>query len=153
MSAPSESAAQDQQRGQWAAFNAMHKRLVLWGKIYLQGATGEELGVDGEREPAPKVEWLRWQEDAAWAIEQRVNELEAKQRIVLRVFYRANWAQDWGEIEPDKRVEIEDKLCRRVNVQWRKYCAEVQELPRTVRAYQLRSILDAAIRELCENTT
>jgi len=152
MSASSAYAARDQQRGQWAACARMHEALCLWGSVLLHGVTGAELGEDQDPDPTPKTkpEWTMQQQEAAWAVDRRVNALEPQPRFVLRVFYGTNWAEDWDDYEPAKRVEFEEKLCRRINVRWRRYCADAGELPRTVRTYQLRAILDAAIRELCD---
>lgn len=133
-----------------ASVAAMHKRLVLWGQVLLQGATGEELSENRTREPGTKTPWTPAQEEAAWAVDHQVNALQPKPRFVLRVFYRAWQAECWDEFEPDKQLEIEAQLCRELNARWRSYCCGIGELPRTIRSYQLLAIREAAVRELCE---
>lgn len=140
----------DTTSAQWTEFYAMHERLVHYGKVLLQGATGEQLGHNGDREPLKKAPWTALDEATAWATHQLATTLPARERIVLQVFYRSREAEYWHELDDEQQSEIETLLCREANYRMRQYCAEVQKLPVTIRGYHFRPIREAAVRELCD---
>ncbi len=133
---------------QQAAQHVWHGLLVKYGEVWLQGASGQELGSQVEREPVARIPWTQKQLDDAYAIHLQVIRLDPKSRIIVQVFYKARQAGYLHELEPDKQADFHNELCREINARWRAYCASVQELPRTVRGYQVQAMREAAIRAL-----
>lgn len=131
-----------------SAFRQTNAALIRYGEVWLQGASGQELGTRDEREPVPRIPWTGKQLADAWQTHLCVIRLAPKPRIVVQVFYRAQQASYWHELEPDKQRTIEDELCREINARWRSYCATIPQLANTVRGYQVQTIREAAIRAL-----
>jgi hypothetical protein len=133
-------------RQQRQAFMRMHIELVHWGKVLLGGAIAkDDATVLVNDEPPPKIIWTPRDESRAWATDRRVNLLEARNRLALRVFYRGREAEYWDELEPAKQCDVLRDMCRELNARWRGYCASYREPAPPISWYAFESSWRATV--------
>lgn len=133
-----------------ATFSAWHARLVLYGQVLLQAATGEQLGGEDMREPVKREPWTGEQEAQAWRTHEEVTDLEPAHRFAIQTFYRGKEAAHWDEYPPLKQSAIEADMCREFNAKARRFYGSREGI--IVRQTHFRALRMAAVIELIKRS-
>lgn len=138
-------------RPHWAAFYAMHERLVKWGQIWLRHAMTNVPDYVLARDPVKEAqEWTGAELESAYELNSRVIRLsELRRTFVLQIFYKAREAKFWYELDPTDQSKIEAEMCREGLARMRRYNADNGgSLVLILRQTEFRAVREAAVWEL-----
>ena len=132
-----------------AACNAMHVRLLNWGRIIIVGGKGVRQGwdSDGTRQ---HFEFTPAQYDAAYLLHIMVGQLpEIRHRFVLPAFYRDIEADKWDGLTPMRQLQIiRERMAAEVNENLRGFALSTRQAQPHVDEWNFEGIRLRAIRQL-----
>jgi hypothetical protein len=133
-----------------AACAAMHRRLVLWGRIWLRGSrAGASPDPDADSD---RAEFTGDEAALADALHSRVIALpEVRQRFVLQVFYREGAAARWNHLSPTYKLALLANMTADVNAGLRQYNREAPDPVVMIRWQDFEGIQERSIRILVNN--
>lgn len=129
------------------AYLLMHRRLVLWGRIWLRGSrAGSSPDPDADSD---RAEFTGDEAAIADALHSRVINLpEVRQRFVLQVFYREGAAARWEHLSPTYKRALLANMTADVNAGLRRYNREAADPVVLIRWQDFDGIRERSIRIL-----
>ena len=132
----------------WAEFDAMHGRLIAWGRIIVIGGKGPAQRWDSDT-PRERLEFTPQERDAAYQLHIKVGQLpELRQRLVLPEHYANTECEGWDLISDGRRRAIISSMVDAVNAGIRTYIRQQREYLPQIRADDFESIRRRSILAL-----